>query len=410
LKNPLATLVPAGALSNRTLLAVSLTVFAAYTGIGMVGTVRVLYTESRGASLALISAMGSVYLISNFAFQYPLGWLGDRWDRKHIMVISLLAQAILSGLYLYITDPLTFVVLRFFEGIAAAGMLPSARAMITDAIPIEKQGEAFGIFGAFFNIAFLLGPGIGGILAATGYTSTFIVAIIFRLVAVVLILTMIRTAKQRGRNIEKPAASISNRMLFTPALMGAYLVAFGNFLYMGFEITLFPLWMHDHLGASVAVIGFAFMAWSVPNALLSTIGGRMADRWRRSWLILIFGLAQVPIYLAYGSANMAMLVVVLYGVHGAVYAFMQPALDAHVAASSGSNFRARVQGLYSTAGSIGAFVGASGSAPLYAINFRLPLFIMGILCVFYIVIGARLIRISERKQVALMEREEQAAG
>jgi DHA1 family multidrug resistance protein-like MFS transporter len=392
------------------LLAVSLTVFAAYTGIGMVGTVRVLYTESRGASLALISAMGSVYLISNFAFQYPIGWLGDRWERKHIMVISLLAQAILSGLYLYVTDPITFIVLRFFEGIAAAGMLPSARAMITDAVPIEKQGEAFGVFGAFFNIGFLLGPGIGGILAATGYTSTFIVAIIFRLVAVVLILTMIRTAKQRGRNIEKPSASISNRMLFTPALMGAYLVAFGNFLYMGFEITLFPLWMHDHLGASVAVIGFAFMAWSVPNALLSTIGGRMADRWRRSWLILIFGLAQVPIYLAYGSANMAMIVVVLYGVHGAVYAFMQPALDAHVAASSGSSFRARIQGLYATAGSIGAFVGASGSAPLYAINFRLPLFIMGILCVFYIVIGAKLIRISERKQVALVEREEQAAG
>src|SRR5258706_1940300 len=266
----------------------------------MVGTVRVLYTESRGASLALISAMGSVYLISNFAFQYPLGWLGDRWERKHIMVISLLAQAILSGLYLYVTDPITFVVLRFFEGIAAAGMLPSARAMITEAVPIEQQGEAFGIFGAFFNIGFLLGPGIGGILAATGYTSTFIVAIIFRLVAVVLILAMIRTAKQGGaRNIEKSATTVPYRMLFTSALLGAYLVAFGNFLYMGFEITLFPLWLHDHLGASVAVIGFAFMAWSVPNALLSTIGGRMAYLWRRSWVVLLFGLAQVPIDLAY---------------------------------------------------------------------------------------------------------------
>jgi MFS family permease len=133
----------------------------------------------------------------------------------------------------------------------------------------------------------------------------------------------------------------------------------------------------------------------------------MADRWRRSWLILIFGLAQVPIYLAYGSANMAIIVVVLYGVHGAVYAFMQPALDAHVAASSGSNFRARIQGLYATAGSIGAFIGASGSALLYAINFRLPLFIMGILCVIYIVIGARLIGVSERREVALVEHEEQ---
>lgn len=402
-------------LSNRTLLAVSLTVFAAYTGIGMVGTVRVLYTESRGASLALISLMGSVYLVSTFVFQYPIGWLGDRWERKQIMVISLLAQAILTGLYLLVTDPITFVVLRFFEGIAAAGMLPSARAMITDAISIEQQGEAFGVFGAFFNIGFLLGPGIGGILAVTGYTSTFVVAIIFRFVAIVLLLILIRTRKpitcspgQRERPQGLPLRNFN--ILLTPALIGAYLVAFGNFLYIGFEITLFPLWMHDHLGASVAVIGFAFMAWSVPNALLSPLGGRMADRWSRSWLILIFGLAQVPIYLAYGSANMALIVVVLYGIHGAVYAFIQPALDAHVAASSGSNFRARVQGLYASAGSVGAFIGASGSALLYAINFRLPLFIFGILCVFYIVIGAKLIRSSERKQVVFMESEEQVAA
>ncbi len=394
-------------LRNRTLLAISLTVFAAYTGIGMVGTVRVLYTESRGASLALISLMGSVYLVSTFLFQYPIGWLGDRWDRKQILVISLLAQAILTSLYLSVTDPVTFVVLRFFEGIAAAGMLPSARAMITEAVPIEQQGEAFGVFGAFFNIGFLLGPGIGGILAVTGYTSTFVVAIIFRLIAIVLLLTLIRTTRHSRNIAEKTTTTIAYKRLFTPALMGAYLVAFGNFLYMGFEITLFPLWMHDHLGASVAVIGFAFMAWSVPNALLSPLGGRMADRWRRSWLILIFGLAQMPIYFAYGSANMALVVVALYGVHGAIYAFVQPALDSHVAASSGSNFRARVQGLYASAGSVGAFVGASGSALLYAINFRLPLFIFGISCVFYIVIGAKLIRTSERGQVVLLQGEEQ---
>ena len=301
LKNRLARLGRAGALSNPTLLAVSLTVFAAYTGIGMVGTVRVLYTESRGASLALISLMGSAYLVSTFAFQYPIGWLGDRWERKQIMVISLLAQAILTGLYLFVTDPLTFVVLRFFEGIAAAGMLPSARAMITEAVPVEQQGEAFGVFGAFFNIGFLLGPGIGGILAATGYTSTFIIAIIFRLVAVVLILTMIRTTKQGGgRSVEKPATPIPFRMLLTPALMGGYLVAFGNFLYMGFEITLFPLWMHDHLGASVALIGIAYMMFAIPNVILSPFTGRLADRTRRSLLILVFGLAQVPLYITYG--------------------------------------------------------------------------------------------------------------
>src|SRR5689334_6314771 len=66
-------------LRNKTLLAVSLTVFAAYTGIGMVGPVRVLYAQAHGASLFAIDAMASGYLIANFAFQYPVGWLADRW-------------------------------------------------------------------------------------------------------------------------------------------------------------------------------------------------------------------------------------------------------------------------------------------------------------------------------------------
>src|SRR5215469_12452646 len=141
-------------LRNRTLLAVSLAVCASFAGIGMIVPVRVLYAQSRGASLAIIGAMASAYLISNFVFQYPSGWIADRWGRKQIMVISLIAQAILSLAYIFITDPILFVVLRFAEGMAAAATLPSARALIADSVPAESRGEAYGVFSAFFNTGF----------------------------------------------------------------------------------------------------------------------------------------------------------------------------------------------------------------------------------------------------------------
>src|SRR5712691_4232195 len=183
-------------LRNRTLLAVSLAVCAAYIGIGMVVPVRVLYAQSRGASLAIIGAMASAYLISNFVFQYPVGWLADRWGRKNIILIGLLAQAVLSLTYLLITDPVMFVVLRFVEGIAAAAVLPPARALIADAIPPERRGEAYGLFSAFFNAGFLLGPGVGGLLATTNYANAFIGAVLFRVAAVVIVLTMIHVKSQ----------------------------------------------------------------------------------------------------------------------------------------------------------------------------------------------------------------------
>src|SRR5262249_37156899 len=141
-------------LRNRTLLAVSIAVCTAYIGIGMVVPVRVLYAESQGATLGIIGAMASAFLLSNFVFQYPSGWLADRWGRMPMMVISLLGQAALSLLFLAVNNPELFVVLRFAEGAFAAAFLPSARALIADAVPTEKRGEAYGVFSAFFNAGF----------------------------------------------------------------------------------------------------------------------------------------------------------------------------------------------------------------------------------------------------------------
>src|SRR5437870_4951161 len=392
-------------LRNRTLLAVSLAVCASFTGIGMIVPVRVLYAESRGASLAIIGAMASSYLISNFLFQYPSGWLADRWGRKPMMILSLAVQALLSAVYLVINDPTLFIVLRFAEGAAAAAFLPSARALITDAVPSNQRGEAFGIFSAFFNAGFLLGPGLGGLLAATGYATAFIGAVIFRLVAMVIVVTMIHVKARGEQEIEEAARPVSLRTLFKIGLTGAYILAFGNFLFVGFDITLTALWLHDHLGASIAVIGFAYVAFSIPSIIVAPFGGRVADRRRRSSLILIFGLAQVPIYVIYGLANTLLIVVGFFIIHGVVYSMMEPAVDAHVANSTITGARARIQGLYSAAGIGGGFVGASGCTFLYGLNYRLPLFAIGVLFGMCVIVGGILVHISESRNNALLKTE-----
>lgn len=382
-------------LRNRTLLAVSLAVCAAFTGIGMVTPVRVLYAESRGASLAIIGAMASSYLVSNFLFQYPSGWLADRWGRKPMMMLSLFIQAGLSAVYLLISDPLMFVILRFAEGAAAAAFLPSARALINDAIPARNRGEAFGIFSAFFNTGFLLGPAIGGILAATGYASAFIGAVFFRLIAIVIVATMIHVKMRNSQETQEEVKPLSLHTLFKLPLVGAYILAFGDYLFVGFDISLTALWMHDHLGASVVVIGLAYVAFSIPSIITSPIGGRIADRRRRSTMILIFGLVQVPLYIIYGLANSELLVIVFFAIHGVIYSFMQPAVDAHVASSTIPGARARIQGLYSAAGLLGGFAGASGCSFLYGLNFRLPLFAIGLIFGICVLVGGIIVRISE---------------
>lgn len=390
---------------NRTFVAVSIAVCAAYIGIGLVGPVRVLYAQSRGASLTIISAMTSAFLLANFAAQYPSGWLADRWGRKRIMVAGLLAQALLSLVYLFITDPALFVALRFAEGAAGAAVLPSARALIADTVAPEERGRAYGLFSASFNAGFLIGPALGGLLANVSYASVFVAAVVCRIVALAVVLVMIPqvahavVSAQQSATRERGATS-RRRDLFRLPLVGAYILAFGDYLYLGFDLALMPLWMHDHLGASVTIIGLAYVAWAAPSILLSPIGGRVADCTRRSRLIVIFGLAQVPLYFIYGLANTGWIVAALFGVHAVFYAFVQPAVDTHVAAASAVASRARVQGVYSMVGSVGAFVAANALPPLYALNFRLPLFALGVgygLCVLG---GGLLVRRAEAREPA----------
>src|SRR5215469_13391655 len=269
-------------LRNRILFAVSFAVGAAYTGIGMVSPVRALYARQQGASLEIIGAMASAYLIANFAAQYPTGWLADRWGRRRMMAVGLVAQALLAVAYIVVADPLLFVALRCAEGLAAASVLPSARALIADAVPDEQRGRAYGFFGACFNFGFLFGPAVGGLLASTSYASAFWGAALCRLVALVIVLLYVPSSQVIAVASGARSNSTARPAIFRLPLVGAYILAFGDYLYLGFDLALMPLWLHDHLGASVAVIGLAYVAWAFPSVIVTPVGGRIADRSRRS--------------------------------------------------------------------------------------------------------------------------------
>jgi MFS family permease len=382
---------------NRTLLAVSFAVAAAYSGIGMVGPVRVLYAQQQGASLGIIGAMASAYLIANFVAQYPTGWLADRWGRRRMMAAGLVAQALLAVAYIVVVDPLLFVGLRVVEGLAAASVLPAARALIADAVPDKERGRAYGFFSACFNFGFLLGPALGGLLAGISYASAFWGSALCRLAALAIVLLFLPGAPVPTAAAPARATGARRLALFRLPLVGAYILAFGDYLFLGFDQALLPLWMHDHLGASVAVIGLAYVAWAIPGVVAAPVGGRIADRSRRSGLILLCGLSQVPLYVVYGLATSIWLVVGFFAINAVLYAGIQPAVDAHVAVASPAEARARVQGMYSAVGLVGAFAGATLLTPLYSLDFRLPLFVLGAGYGLCVLAGGLLIRRAEHQ-------------
>jgi MFS family permease len=336
--------------------------------------------------------------------------LADLWGRKRIMAIGLASQAVVSLIYLTVSDPIVFVVLRFAEGLTSASVLPAARALVADATPPEERGRAYGIFGAFLNAGFVLGPALGGVFAAFGYASAFVGSCVFRLLALILVLTLVKGGGATHPEARARARAVARRALFTLPLVGTYILTFGDNLYFGFDLTLMPLWLRHNVGAPVAAIGLGYAVWAVPNVLGSPFGGRLADRARRSTMILIFGLAQVPMYIAYGSFPVLWLLIIIFGLHGIVYALMGPSVDATLATASPPDARARAQSVYSAVGIVSAFIAANVLSWLYGINFRLPLFTMGAGFGLCVLVGWSLIRVSERRSAAVVRGEKPVAA
>ena len=86
------------------------------------------------------------------------GWVADRAPRRTLMVTGLVLASVFAVLPLFIVGPIAFIVLRALSGLAASMYDPAARAYLVDANPPERQGEAFGLYGAAQTGGFMLGP------------------------------------------------------------------------------------------------------------------------------------------------------------------------------------------------------------------------------------------------------------
>jgi MFS family permease len=323
--------------------------------------------------------------------------------KRLVMNVGLIGLSILTLFWLTITDPVLFVVLRFVEGIFAAGILSSARALLADEIVDEQRGQAFGIYGAFMNAGFLLGPALGGLIASTGYTLTFVGSAAFRLLACALVVLLVPRGRSVHPDVRARRAGVPRRALWTLPLVGAYILFLGDNLYFGFDLTLAPLWLKHHVGASIAFIGLSYAVWALPNVLLTPYGGRIADRMRRSTLILSFGVLQIPCYIAFAFLRSVAVALAVFAIHGAIYAMMQPAVDANLAAFSPPDARARAQGLYGAIGMAGAFIAANTLSALYGVNFRLPLFVMAAAFGACLLVGGMMVRIAEERTPGLRQ-------
>lgn len=102
------------------------------------------------------------YLVSNAIILPMAGWLGRYFGRKRVFMgcITLFtAASVLCGM----AGSLQFLIIaRVFQGIGGGAMVPISQAILLESFPPNKRGQAMAAFGMGVIVAPILGPTLGG--------------------------------------------------------------------------------------------------------------------------------------------------------------------------------------------------------------------------------------------------------
>lgn len=166
--------------NNKALLFIFITLLIDVIGLGIIIPVMpdliisILHCDTPHASV-ISGWMMVAYSSMQFLFSPVLGGLSDRFGRRPVLLLSLLAFG-LDYFILGFANSIAFLFVgRFIAGITGASFT-TATAYIADISTPENRAKNFGMVGAAFGLGFIIGPAIGGMLGGLGLRVPFFVA------------------------------------------------------------------------------------------------------------------------------------------------------------------------------------------------------------------------------------------
>ena len=120
-----------------------------------------------GATSDQITWVLTSYLVSAAVVMPLTGYLSARLGRRRLLIFSIVGFVISSALCGVSWNLESMVIFRLAQGICGAPLVPLSQAILLDAFPREKHGQALAIFGLGIMVAPVLGPTFGGWLTDT---------------------------------------------------------------------------------------------------------------------------------------------------------------------------------------------------------------------------------------------------
>jgi len=217
-----------------------------------------------------------------------LGRLSDRFGRRPVIIAAAFGGALSMALFGIGGALWVLVLARVIQGLTA-GDLPALFAYLADITPPEKRAQRFGLLGALSGIGMMIGPAVGGLLAAVSLQlPVFLTAAVGLTIAILSIFLLPESLKPQNRAKSISLRQVQPFAVFKDAFgrkeLRALMIGFGLLaLPFGFFVNNFSVlaldsiqWGPTQIGLLTAGVGIIDIL--IQGVLLAILLPRIGER------------------------------------------------------------------------------------------------------------------------------------
>ena len=280
----------------RALVVLLSVIFLNMAGFGLVIPLLPFFGQAFDAPAWQITLMFSAYSVGQFLGEPFWGKLSDRIGRRPVLIMTTLGGALAYVALAFAPGIWAALVVRLVSGFLS-GNISTLQGYLADITPAHQRAGRMAVMGSAFSLGFMVGPGLGGLLARpelgpTGFHIPLFAAAAFGLASalgVVLFMRETITARPEGapRPPAPPRGAALRAALADPVIVRVFLISFVTISgFAGIEAT-YGLWTEARFGWGPREIGLAFMLAGVIGAVAQgSLTGMLVRRYGEGRVLL----------------------------------------------------------------------------------------------------------------------------